>query len=593
MGRNSATPLSLLVVGAGGSGFLCEWRPVSSLEKVFYSRRLEAPPIPHVTAARGETSAFQIAFRVVPVKDAPQSVHARLEPMRPSFGHHVSVRAVAHVACTRPADESDTFILADGPGIFPAPLLPKNEIWLRPGYWQSFWIDFRPDETASAGLLRIAFRLAIKCGDVCDEKEIAVNAIVRDFVLPRQRLKCAMWFHPDCLQRRYGVEAWSERHWEIIADYMRDRAAHGINVILTPLWSVPLDTAVGHERPTCQLLKIRHLNGKYTFDFSRLDRWIELARSCGTDCFEMSHAYTQWGARHAPKIVVEDDNGEQHVHFGWHTDAHGHEYHDFLRQLMAELLPFLRSRNVTPANCYFHVSDEPDESNIDSYAKASGFLRGLIEDYPALDALSHIAFLRRGLTDHPVPKTNALADFCGEKVSERWVYYCGNWADGVPNRLFGMPSWRNRALGVLLYWLGLDGFLHWGYNFWFSRESLDLDLDPWHDPCAGGDFFGGDSFAVYPGRDGHPVSTIHYEVFAQALQDFRALDLLESLIGRNRTMDIVSATLPPDFGELTMTHYPRNRDWVPSVREAVDSAIVAASERDCAEHAIIGPVSAS
>ncbi len=555
-----------------------EERLVSSLDKVFYSQTLDAPPMRSVAAARGETSAFQIAFRVVPRPDAPSQVHARLEPVPSPFARFVTVRSVGHVACTRPASEADPFILTAEPGLFPAPLPPKNEIWLRPGYWQSFWIDFRPDETAPAGRHRLGFRLVYDFGGATVAKEIEVEAVVRDFSLPPQRLKCIMWFYADCLQRRYGVEPWGERHWEIIGNYMRDRAAHGINVLLTPLWSVPLDTAIGRERPTCQLLKIRQSHGKYTFDFSRLDRWIALARSCGTDCFEMSHAYTQWGAEHAPKIVVEDDDGVERVRFGWATDAHGEEYRGFLRQLMAALLPFLRSRGVTPSNCYFHVSDEPSEAHLESYARASGFLRGILEDYPVIDALSHVEFLRRGLTDRPVPTTNALGDFLGEKVAERWVYYCGNWGDGVPNRQYGMPSWRNRALGVLLYWLGLDGFLNWGYNFWFSRESLDLDLDPWRDPCAGGDFCGGGSFVVYPGGDGQPVSTIHYEVFTEALQDLRALDLLESLVGRERTMETIRATLPPGFGELAMTHYPHDRDWVLAVREAVDAAIGAARE---------------
>ena len=181
-----------------------------------------------------------------------------------------------------------------------------------------------------------------------------------------------------------------------------------------------------------------------------------------------------------------------------------------------------------------------------------------------------------GLCAAPIPVTNALAKFKDEAVAEHWVYYCGNWGDGVPNRQFGMPSWRNRVLGVLLYWLKMDGFLNWGYNFWFSRESLDQDLDPWHDTCAGGDFSGGGSFVVYPGPDGRPVSSIHYEVFAEALQDVRALDQLERLAGRERALDAIRSTLPEGFGDLSMTHYPHEREWVWNVRAAVDAAIAAA-----------------
>lgn len=551
---------------------------VSSLDKVFYSRQLDAHKFRRVAAARGETAAFQIAVRVEPRPGAPEFAHIKLETGSAPEGCEVTVRAVGHVACTRPANTDDPFILTAEPGLFPDPLLPRAEVWMRLGYWQSFWIDFRPGEGAAAGVRTLTFRLVRSNGGNVTEQTVEVEAEVLGYALPPQRLKCILWFYADCLQRRYGVEAWSERHWEIIGHYFRDRAAHGVNCLLTPLWSVPLDTAVGGERPTCQLLRIAREGGTYSFDFSRLDRWIALARECGIDCFEMAHAFTQWGAAHAPKIVAEVDGEERRI-FGWETDAHGEEYHDFLRQLMAALLPFLRSRGVTPANCYFHISDEPSAANIESYAKAVGFLRPLLGDYPVIDALSHVEFFHRGLADRPIPVTNALAKFKDEAVAERWVYYCGNWGDGVPNRQFGMPSWRNRVLGVLLYWLKMDGFLNWGYNFWFSRESLDQDLDPWHDPCAGGDFSGGGSFVVYPGPDGQPVSSIHYEVFAEALQDVRALDLLERLAGRERALDTIRKTLPPDFGDLSLTHYPHDREWVWNVRAAVDAAIALASQQ--------------
>ena len=548
---------------------------LSSLDKVFYSQRLETPPFRRVAAARGETAAFQIAVRVAPGPGAPEFAHVRLEAPPAPEGCEVTMRAVGHVACTRPANDGDPFILTAEPGLFPDPLLPRAEVWMRPGYWQSFWIGFRPGESAPAGVYTLAFRLVCKNEGTVTEQTVEAEAEVLGYALPPQRLKCIMWFYADCLQRLYGVEAWSERHWEILGHYFRDRAAHGVNCLLTPLWSVPLDTAVGGERPTCQLLRILCEVGAYRFDFSRLDRWIALARDGGINTFEMSHAYTQWGAAHAPKIVAEVDGEERRI-FGWETDAHGEEYRGFLRQLMAALLPFLRSRGVTPANCYFHISDEPSASHIESYAKAVGFLRPLLEGYPVIDALSHVEFFQRGLADRPIPMTNALAKFMGETVAERWVYYCGNWDDGVPNRKLGMPSWRNRVLGVLLYWLKVDGFLNWGYNFWFSRDSLDLDLDPWHDTCAGGDFGGGGSYVVYPGHDGRPVSSVTYEVFAEALQDVRALDQLERLSGRERVLDAIRSTLPEGFGDLSMTHYPHEREWIWKVRKAVDAAIAAA-----------------
>ncbi len=555
-----------------------EERIVSSLDKIFFSRKLEAPPFEGLAAARGETAAFQIAVRTKPEDN--RRYFLELEPLSVPPGCEVRIRTVGHVACTSPAYDWDPFILTAEPGIFPDPLLPRHELWMRPGYWMSYWVDFRPGQDAAAGRHDLSFRLLCRTGamlEVLAEKTITVEAEVRDFALPPPRLRCMLWFYPDCLMRYYRAEAWSELHWELIGNYLRDLAAHGGNCLLTPLWTLHLGLPVGGERPKCQLLKISCRNGVYSFDFSRLDRWIALARECGIDCFDMAHAYSSWGAKYPPTIYVEEEEGVERPRMGWNADGNGEEYRDFLRQLMPPLLAFLRSCGVTPDKCYFHVSDEPEEKDLENYGKAVGFMRGLLGEYPTCDAMSNVKFLDQGLTRIPIPLTNRAGDFQNREVAERWVYYCGNSQDGVPNRQFGQPSWRNRVLGILLYWLRMDGFLNWGYNYWFSRQSYDQGLNPWQNTCAGGHWCGGGSFVVYPGHDGHPVSSIHYEVFADALQDLRALELLESLVGREATMDVIRKTLPDCFGDLAMTHYPHEREWVFKVRDAVDTAIAEAA----------------
>lgn len=77
-----------------------------------------------------------------------------------------------------------------------------------------------------------------------------------DVTLPPQELIRYEWFHSDCLAAYYGVESWSEKHWEIVEAFARNAVRHGINALYTPLWTPPLDTEVGAERPTCQLLEI-------------------------------------------------------------------------------------------------------------------------------------------------------------------------------------------------------------------------------------------------------------------------------------------------------------------------------------------------
>jgi len=45
-----------------------------------------------------------------------------------------------------------------------------------------------------------------------------------------------------------------------------------------------------------------------------------MCKEHGIQCFEIAHLFTQWGAKHAPKIMATVD-GEYRKIFGWETDS--------------------------------------------------------------------------------------------------------------------------------------------------------------------------------------------------------------------------------------------------------------------------------
>lgn len=82
----------------------------------------------------------------------------------------------------------------------------------------------------------------------------------------------------------------------------------------------PLDTAVGGERPTVQLVDVTVRGREVRFGFDKLDRYMEMAEASGIQYFEISHLFTQWGATGGrPKFGRRD--GEVKQIFGWDTDA--------------------------------------------------------------------------------------------------------------------------------------------------------------------------------------------------------------------------------------------------------------------------------
>ncbi|MFQ9394338.1 MAG: glycoside hydrolase domain-containing protein [Lachnospiraceae bacterium] len=88
------------------------------------------------------------------------------------------------------------------------------------------------------------------------------------------------WFHSDCLANYYGEEVFSEEYWRIVENFVKTAVKHRYNMLLTPIFTPPLDTAVGGERRTVQLVDVTvQADGSYAFGFEKLDRWVEMGKT--------------------------------------------------------------------------------------------------------------------------------------------------------------------------------------------------------------------------------------------------------------------------------------------------------------------------
>ncbi len=541
-------------------------RFVSSLEKVFYGSVFDGKAIDGLSALRGERVNFQIALccnecagvRIVPV--VPQGLNCK-----------ITLREVQSVPSLLPCDPQDTWIISAKPGLYPDALVPMGkELSAAADCWHAVWVSVDVPADAAPGEFLLKFKLQI-ISHITDtnynpepERELveAIPLTVSNACLPEQSLKVTHWFYADCIQNHYHVPAWSEEHWALLEKYFRNYAEHHNNLLLTPLWSVPLDKIPDvTNRPVCQLLEISHAGGQWHFDFTRLERWITTAQRCGIRYFEMVHAFSQWGLKYAPEIIVDGKPA-----FGTSTPSDAPEYAEFLRALMKELLPVLQKHGLTPENCYFHISDEPHgEEALARYRYAANLFREILQGYPFIDALSDIEFCRQKVIDRPVPTLWTLEDFIKEDTAERWVYFAGS-KEGMPGRQYGMPSLRNRILGILLYVYDCKGFLEWGYNFWFGQFSRTLDVDVWTDSNSERSFRSGGAYLVYPGPDG-PVDSLRHEVFSEGLQDEMALRLLESKTSRQAVLQ----WLDEEAGyRMTMRKYPREDQWLLALRDKLN-----------------------
>ncbi len=536
---------------------------LSSLEKVFLDEEPQAAPWTQMSALRGERVNFQWAIYL----DKGERREATVTVESP-LKEYICLYEVGHVPSLMPVNEfSDTHHLRRTPGLYPDALFPRPDghVTLLSGQWRTVWVEVELPAALSPGSYSI--RLQLNAGGSEDLSQAEFKLQVLEPILPAQTLMHTEWFHCDCLAVHYHVSIFSEEHWSLMKHYMETAVRYGINMLLTPIFTPPLDTEIGGERPTVQLVDVTVEDDGYRFGFVRLKRFLDMAREAGMQYFEMAHLFTQWGAAHAPKIMAYKNGHEERI-FGWDTDSGSAEYIGFLNQFLPELKKFLKAEGILE-RCWFHISDEPSPAALESYRVAKASVQDVLADCHTMDALSSIEFYRQGLVACPVPANDHIEAFIDEGIQGLWTYYCCGQTAEVSNRMMAMPSARNRILGWQMYKFNINGFLHWGYNFWFSAFSKRA-IDPYAVTDADEHFPSGDPFVVYPGENGEPIPSIRLMVFHEALQDMRALQLLESKCSRERTLAWLNDRFSEEFN---FKIYPREAQTLLDSREQLNAII--------------------
>lgn len=542
-------------------------RTISSLEKCLADGLIEnTKEIKHLSLLKNETASFQVAYQMEDGWNKKLSFFIRIEGLAKDY---VKIFRVIEMPSATPVldEEHDKDIIGSKSGLYPDLLLPVSEdeeLFLTNHRLLTLWIDVEPRE-------RISGRYPIEVAFYDDEGNelgrAGVEIDIIDELLPRQEIIHTEWFYCDTLMSYYHTSAFDDKHFEIIEKFMKKATENGINMILTPVFTYALDTAVGKERPATQLVKVKEIgDSKYEFDFELFDRFINLAKKCGYEYFEMGHLFTQWGAKATPKIMAETREGYKRI-FGWDVASDDMRYFCFLQQFMPRLVEELKRLKVFERT-FYHISDEPRESSIDNYKAGYDLIKQFVPEYRIIDAMSNYSFYEKKVLSKPVPSTSAIKRFIDAGVGDLWTYYCCDARIKLSNRYFAMPAYRTRVLGIQLYLYDIVGFLHWGYNFYFSQYSL-RPINPFVQTDCDGFAESGDAFLVYPGPDGGPLDSIRLKLIRDAFQDIRALKLLEKKKGKAFVRNLIKEEL----GEITFTDYPRFIKCYVTFREKVNCII--------------------
>ena len=262
-------------------------KQVSSLEKIIGDIANVAEISNKKTVMKGESFSYQIAMQSS--NNAEINVEI-ISPIKDGVKLYVVKNAIMDLPVYTSNDEffpaPDDDFITKTPGIMPDILMPfeleDNHMRLY-NTTGALWVNVTVPKDTEAGEYPVT--LKIKYTKECEERikktfetEQTVFFDVINEEMPEQSILFTQWFHVDCIADVHNVAIYSEEHWDLIGKYMKMASDLGINVILTPVITPPLDTGVGITRPCTQLVKIEKKDDKFSFDFTLLKRWVDLAK---------------------------------------------------------------------------------------------------------------------------------------------------------------------------------------------------------------------------------------------------------------------------------------------------------------------------
>lgn len=541
-----------------------QFKLVDSLEKVFPDEEPPEMPSRAMSAFLGERLSLQVAFRPPDGLEKLDNDVAIVVESSDDDAVATSIASVDLVPCELVAHPGyGSAYLRGAPGLYPDILRPVHDGVVDPiaGAWRAVWIDVSINAVSPTGSAVVQIRCRhARTGESLFAATVKVAVIAAE--LPPLDIVNTQWFHADGLAEYYGFDVYSTEHWASIESFVRSAVRMEVNSMLVPVWTPPVDTAVGARRRNVQLVTIARRHHRYEFDFTKVGQWLDICERCGVRSIEVPHFFTQWGARAAPSIVVEVDGGEREM-FGWSTAAESADYREFLEEFVPALRGFLESR-WNPAEIFYHISDEPSAEDAEAYARARSVVTRLLSGCTIIDALSSIELFGSGLVEKPVIATDSVEPFQRAGIERLWVYFCVAQHRGVANRFIGMQSGSLRLFGHQLFAADAGGFLHWGFNFYYSALA-ERFVDPFRDASGGGTFLAGDPFIVYPGEHGEPWESIRHRISAQAMYDHRAYQFVRDRIGRDDTVSLIEAD-----GALTFAAVESPADRVRQGRRRID-----------------------
>lgn len=367
------------------------------------------------------------------------------------------------------------------------------------------------------------------------EKEsgsLDVKLEISDVTLPDPAdysLRLDLWQHLSNIARKHDVHLFSNRHMQIVENYVKSLARLGQKAITVIASEIPWSgqrTFNDLDEPTdlyeySLIRTYRDENGGFSYDYSVMDRYIDMCFKNGIE--GIIEVFGLCGIWMTPekgfgKAAADFPDGVRIRYLDKASNTYSYmdkavHIRDFIRHLHNH---FVDKGLIDKVRI---IADEPDDEkrygetvaaileegprfrfsiSINKAEFTTRFDNVMSDAIPSLQCLARdYGFIKENLIDNP-------------EKSVSWYVCC---RPHHPNTFIKSHLLESRFICILTGLLELDGFLRWNYTVWPGkpRERLVFRSPEW---------LSGDMNFVYPGNGGSPLLSLRYKALLRGIEDF-------------------------------------------------------------------------
>ncbi len=388
---------------------------------------------------------------------------------------------------------------------------------------QAVWVTFSVPSDAAAGVY--TGEIALSLAETGERHTVTYTLEVLDLTAPNPQdyqFDIELWQYPYRVADYYGVEPFSQRHFDILRPHMekyRELGGHAITVsIVEEPWN-----GQTYGRYPSMIKWTRRRDRSFAFDFSQFDCWVEFCHSIGLGDKIVCYSLIPWRNR----IRYYDEKKKKECCTAPRTGTHKYKkvWRQFLEALVAhadekgwfdDLYIGIDERKAMKKA--YDLIDTVKNRDGKVLKKAAAMNHFNAQYFPLIDRMASVSVGSE-------PLKGAMADYrqlCARRAAHpelrTTVYTCvGHFPNSFTYSMPGEGYWTIMFSAAM----GANGFLRWAYDAWVK--------DPLRDTTHVS-FESGDCFLIYPDEPDavHPTprTSVRLEKLAEGMRDINKLFMM-------------------------------------------------------------------